>query len=526
MEGPNVTELSRRSFMLASAGAIMAASLPGRVVAAERDTLKIAILVETGNLDLLQNISGLNTYTLVFDPLIRYGAGGELLPALAESWTVAEDGLTITFKLREGVSFSDGAPFDSEAAKWNIERWAGVPDFAWIGIADAIDTVETDGPYGLVLNLKRPAPAGLMELALIRPVRFLSPQAVDADGNQTAPIGTGPWVITANDNSHTSLVRNEAYWGPAPAFGNIELLVVPDELARANALRAGDLDIIGGDWVSPLSPRRARALEADGGVTLYSEAGTTTMLLGYSPAPTAVVADKAVRDAIYVSIDRAAMAQVLFEGFADPIADLFPAVIPLSGTRHEVPTRDIAAAKALLTEGGWTEAGGGWDKGGTLLQLRFLVSEESLPGSRRVAEMIQGMLTETGIKVEISSVDNATMHDRRPAFDYDLTFFTTYGAPYDPYGSLGNMFLSNVDSGPDGKVFAHPDLDPILTAALQATTGTEAAMQAVYDWLDTNRGICPLVAAQRLWAYGPGVSKFTLPPTDYDMPFEGIELTS
>jgi nickel transport system substrate-binding protein len=519
-----MNEISRRNFMLASAGALVAASLPGRVMAARHDALKIAILVETGNLDLLQNISGLNTYTLVFDPLIRYGAGGELQPALAESWAVAEDGLSISFKLREGVTFSDGTPFDAEAAKWNVERWAGKPDFSWIGISDAMESVTTDGAHGLVMKLKRPAPAGLMELAFIRPVRFLSPKAVDASGNQTAPIGTGPWVITANDNSHTTLVKNETYWGPAPAFSGVELLVVPDELARANGLRAGDLDIIGGDWVSPLSPRRARALESDGGVGIYSEAGTTTMLLGYSPAPTAIVADKAVRDAIYVSIDRAAMAKVLFEGYADPIADLFPAVIPLSGTRHDVPTRDVAAAKAALAAGGWTEVGAGWDRGGTPLTLRFLVSEESLPGSRRIAEMIQGMLAETGMKVEISSVDNATMHERRPAFDYDLTFFTTYGAPYDPYGSLGNMFLSNVDSGPDGKVFAHPDLDPIVTAGLQATSGADAAMQAIYDWLDTNRGICPLVAAQRLWAYGPNVAKFTLPPTDYDMPFEGIAL--
>lgn len=522
-----MTDISRRSFMLASAGAALAASLSGRVVAAEHSTLKIAILLETGNLDLLQNISGLNTYTLVFDPLIRYGAGGQLQPALAEEWSVSDDGLTMTFKLRQGVTFSDGTAFDSEVAKWNVERWAGVPDFSWIGIADAIDSVETDGPAGLIFNLKRPAPAGLLELALIRPVRFLSPKAVDAEGKQTAPIGTGPWVITFNDNSRTELARNEAYWGPAPAFDGIELLVVPDELARANALRAGDLDIIGGDWVSPLSPRRASAMKADGGVTIYSEPGTTTMLLGYSPAPQSIVADKSVREAIYIGIDRAAMAQVLFEGYADPIANLFPAVIPLAGKPLDVPVRDVAAAKAFLVDGGWSEAGQGWEKDGKPLVLRFLVSEEALPGSRRVAEMIQGMLTEIGLRVEISSVDTATMHERRPAFDYDLTFFTTYGAPYDPHGSLGNMFVSKIDSGPDGKVFASPDLDPILETALAASGAErEAGMQAIYGWLDQNRAICPLVAAQRLWAYGPNVVSFTLPPTDYDMPFEGIELKS
>lgn len=496
-----------------------------RVIAAGHDKLKIAISVEAGNVDLLQNISGLNTYTLIFDPLIRYGAGGELLPALATEWTVAEDGLSIAFKLREGVTFSDGTAFDSEAAKWNLDRWMGKPDFSWIGISDAMASVTTDGPYGIVIALKQPVPAGLLELAIVRPVRFLSPKAVDAEGAQTAPVGTGPWIITENDNSHTLLVRNDAYWGEAPAFSQIELLVVPDELARANGLRAGDLDIIGGDWVSPLSPRRARALESEGGVTVYSEPGTTTMLLGYSPAAEAVVADKAVRDAIYLGIDRTAMASVLFEGFADPIADLFPAIIPQSGTRHEVPTRDVAAAKAILAAGGWTEAGGGWDKGGVPLELDFLVSEESLPGSRRIAEMVQGQLTELGIKVNISSVDNASMHDRRPKFDYDLTFFTTYGAPYDPHGSLGNMFLSDVDSGPDGKVWASPELDPVVRAALGAAGAErDAGMQAIFDWLDTSRAICPLVAAQRLWAYGENVTTFTLPPTDYDMPFEGIVL--
>jgi len=67
--------------------------------------------------------------------------------------------------------------------------------------------------------------------------------------------------------------------------------------------------------------------------------------------------------------------------------------------------------------------------------------------------MIQGQLLEIGLKVNISSVDNATMHDRRPNFQYDLTFFGTYGAPYDPHGSLGASFVTAADTGPDGKIY-------------------------------------------------------------------------
>ncbi|WP_245482183.1 ABC transporter substrate-binding protein, partial [Mesorhizobium sp. M7A.F.Ca.US.001.04.1.1] len=184
----------------------------------------------------------------------------------------------------------------------------------------------------MTIKLKRPVPAALLELTIVRPVRFLSPKAVDASGKQTAPVGTGPWIVESYDSSGTVLVRNDKYWGEKPLFGRMELKVVPDELARANALRSGDLDVIGGDWVATLSPRRARALEKDG-MKVVAEAGTATMLLGYSPKAK-MMADKAVREAIYVSVDRAAIAKVLFEGYADPAADLFPANVPSSGTRH------------------------------------------------------------------------------------------------------------------------------------------------------------------------------------------------
>ena len=163
----------------------------------------------------------------------------------------------------------------------------------------------------------------------MRPVRFLSPSAADAEGKQTAPIGTGPWIVESFDSTKTVLVRNDAYWGEKPSFARMELLVVPDELARANGLRAGDLDVIGGDWVAPLSPRRASALKADG-MTVVAEPGTATTILGFSPK-SPIMQDKAVRDAIFLGVDRAAVAAVLFEGYADPTVNIFPTTVPTAG---------------------------------------------------------------------------------------------------------------------------------------------------------------------------------------------------
>ena len=75
---------------------------------------------ETGDLDLLQNVSTLSSYTVVFDGLIHYGKGGALEPGLATAWKVADDGKSISFDLREGVTFSDGTPWDADAADWTV----------------------------------------------------------------------------------------------------------------------------------------------------------------------------------------------------------------------------------------------------------------------------------------------------------------------------------------------------------------------------------------------------------------------
>lgn len=516
--------IERRSFLAGTAGFTFFSALPNITLAEGHDTLKVAIAGETGDLDLLQNVSTLSSYTVVFDGLIHYGPGGALEPGLATAWAVAEDGLSISFDLREGVSFSDGTPFDADAAEFNLKRWLGVADFSWIGISAAFDSIVKDATNKITIKLTRPVAAALLELTIVRPVRFLSPKAVDADGKQTAPIGTGPWIVERYDSDKTVLVRNDAYWGDKPSFARMELLVVPDELARANGLRAGDLDVIGGDWVAALSPRRATALKGDG-MTVVAEPGTATTILGFSPK-SPMMQDKAVRDAIFIGIDRAAIAAVLFEGYADPTVNVFPTTVPTAGARVEVPARDVAAAQAALTAGGWAGGAGGWTKDGAPLVIDFLVSEESFPGSRRIAEMIQGQLMEIGIQCEISSVDNATMHDRRPNFQYDLTFFGTYGAPYDPHGSLGASFVTTADTGPDGKIYIADDLDKVVLAALDAGgDAREGAMQAVYDWLSANTATCPLVVSQRLWAVNPRVAGFALPATDYDLPFKGLTLS-
>jgi len=127
----------------------------------------VAIAAETGNLDLLQNVSTLSSYTVVFDALIHYGPNGALQPGLATAWKIAEDGKSISFDLREGVKFSDGTPFDATAAEWNLKRWMGVADFSWIGISDAFESIVVDAPNKITVKLKRPVPVAELELTIV-----------------------------------------------------------------------------------------------------------------------------------------------------------------------------------------------------------------------------------------------------------------------------------------------------------------------------------------------------------------------
>ncbi|SCX35363.1 Nickel-binding periplasmic protein precursor [Agrobacterium rosae] len=109
--------IDRRKFLAGTASLAFVSAFPLNAFSETNASLKIAISAETGDLDLLQNVSTLSAYTIVFDALIHYGQNGKLEPGLATKWTVAEDQLSIAFDLREGVTFSDGTPFDAPSAE-------------------------------------------------------------------------------------------------------------------------------------------------------------------------------------------------------------------------------------------------------------------------------------------------------------------------------------------------------------------------------------------------------------------------
>ena len=217
---------------------------------------------------------------------LKPGTGGDIIPGLAESWTLSEDGLTYTFKIRAGVKFHDGTDLDAAAVKANFDRWLNIPQrYIDLGYTYYIDTVIGHGTSSFVagveapdattavVKLRAPNSAFLIQLTLT-PFGIQSPTAMEAGGASApdfannkyavggppAMIGTGPfkfkeWV----PNDHVTLDANTEYWNKAAGGPYLEAVTfnpISDTTATLNALQSGDVNI--SQTIAPVDVRTAK----------------------------------------------------------------------------------------------------------------------------------------------------------------------------------------------------------------------------------------------------------------------------
>ncbi|RWH69324.1 ABC transporter substrate-binding protein [Mesorhizobium sp.] len=485
-------------------------------------TLRLPLARPAGNLDPQRYVGIFAIQDMIFDPLVQYTRGGKIEPGLAESWTISEDHKVYTFKLRPNVVFTDGEPWNAEAMKWNLDRWMPKADYNWLQVSANLDKIEVIDPMTVAIHFKQVTPTALIEFSYVRPVRFLSPRAVEADGSYKSPIGTGAWKVDSDTPEGTDLVPNDKYWGAKPTLDKVSLVVIPDARSRMSALLAGDIDAAGGAFIAAVSPQDATTLKS-GGITIATDTGTDTMILGFNPRRE-LFKDIKVREAFNLLIDREAICTALMKGYATPTMNLYPDVIAYSGKRFDVPKRDVERAKKLLDEAGWVGEGTR-SKDGKPLNVELVISEDAVANSRALGEVLQAEFSEAGIGLTLRNVDHAARHGDIPQFKYDISLFITNGAPYDPYNTLGLMILSSVEPGTDGKLWEDPAVDPLIMRALSAPEAERPeAFQAVATWLHDNWAIAPLYHAQRIWAHGDRVKTFVVPATEYEMPIKGISL--
>jgi len=189
----------------------------------------------------------------LYDKLVDIDENLAIVPMLAASWTISPDGKTVTFKLRQGVKFHDGIPFNAEAVKANFDRMRDpkFPSARRSEIAPVANVVPVDAAT-VQITLERPY-SPLLYVLTDRAGMMLSPTATQKDGlNFTLhPVGTGPFVFAEKiPQDHITLRRNPDYWEKGlPQLDGIVYRMITDDNARIANLKSGDVDIVG--TVSP-----------------------------------------------------------------------------------------------------------------------------------------------------------------------------------------------------------------------------------------------------------------------------------
>ncbi|MFJ3927633.1 ABC transporter substrate-binding protein [Streptomyces sp. NPDC090022] len=315
---------------------------------AAADTAVVGIANEPETLSPLLGY-GKDGNSKIFDGLLTHDAQMRLRPALAVALPeVSADGLTYTYRLRQGVTFSDGRPF---GAKDVVFTYRTILDAKTNNASktelDAIADVREQGPDAVVFTLKYPyAPFAERTVLPIAPEHVAGRQDVNSGDFTTRPVGTGPYVLTGwSKGEKLSFAANPTYWGGAPAVKKFTMAVVKDDDVRATRLRSGELD------AAILPPNLAKGFEKDEGRTTY-----TAKSFDYRnvtlPTHHNVTGDVAVRRALDLAVDRGAMVDRLLEGAGRPAYGPVPTDSPwfTAGTER---AHDLPQAQRILDEAGW-----------------------------------------------------------------------------------------------------------------------------------------------------------------------------
>lgn len=499
--------------------ALLATAAAETSVAQETSTMRVRI-----NADIRSTDPGVNrdansdaVVLHMVEGLVGYRDDASVAPLLAKSIDMSADGKTYTFKLRDGLKFSNGEPLTSADVLSSWQRytdpktaWRCLKDVTGSGVANVTNVAAPDAST-VVFTLEKPTALFLATLARTDcgGTGIYHKSSLDAEGKWVKPIGTGPFMLQEwRSGQYVQLAANPNYISPGgertgyvgdktPKIDAVRFMIVPDDAAAKAALYSGDIDVI-----ADVNNADIEELTGNEQIKVDKTAAMgLTALLFQTRDP--LLKDVRIRKAVLLSLDLPQIAEALTNGQAPASASVVPGPSPYSGAaQKEVPARNVEEAKKLLAEAGYNGQ-----------PIKWLTTKH-YPSLFDAAVLVQAMAQEAGINIEVETLDWATLLDRYTTGNYSAMSFT-YSARLDPSLSY-DMVSGNKDKSPN-KVWDNPEG---LELIAESTTITDQAQrQAIFDKLEgmirEDVPLIPLYSGTRIGAVRSNVEGYKTWPVGY-----------
>jgi peptide/nickel transport system substrate-binding protein len=391
--------------------------------------LRVAIPWTPENLDPTMNLASIRSQVGVslFDSLVGRDADGRIVPELAESWRLVDE-RTWEFRLRRGVTFHNGEPFDAQAVRFTLERVLNPeqksPNRANVAMVTRVEVVD---PHTVTVVTKEPyAPflARLIDFPMVPP-RYTAERG--NPGLALRPVGTGPFrFVSLVKDDHLIVEAFDQHWRGAPRIRRIVFKPIPEPFTRAAALRNQEVDLI-----TTVPPNLGRELERVGGIRVHRVPSTWQIYLGLN-AFRKPLADVRVRQALNHATDVEAIIKNVLDGnghrqagpFTPNMCGFDPGV---KGYAH-----DPARARALLAEAGYPDG----------LEITLEAPAGRYQGDKEIAEALGGQWARAGFKPKVVTAEWGAYFKRYLGRQFQDAYLLGLGGPMQDADELYNLVSS------------------------------------------------------------------------------------
>jgi peptide/nickel transport system substrate-binding protein len=406
----------------------------------------------------------------VTETLLKLDKDSNIEGWLAEKWDT-EDNVTWEFKIRDGITFHDGAKLDAVGVKASIERSIAANES--LGASLKIKSMEADGQT-LIITTTEPYPA--LPSELVNPytsiVNIDAEKEIGAEAFRNAPVGTGPFKVKKfTSNQEVQVSKYDSYWAGEPKIEEATIKFNEDANVRALALQSKEADV-----VYNLPAEGIEAIKKDKELKIESVPGLRSHFILFNQQSPAV-SDVKVRQALNLLIDRNSIANDIMLGHAEPANGPFNSSLPF-GIDDKVAKLNVEKAKALLEEAGYKEnADGMLEKEGKPLKLS-LITYKARPELPLIAQLLQSDAAKAGVDIEIKTVENADTYLAENT-DWDMSTYSNNTSPRGDGSYFLNTAFTETGALNVGKINI-PELNEVIKE-LTTTTDTDKRKKLTKD---------------------------------------------